>query len=693
MKNGVSRGTLALLIGVVLMPVLDKVEVNAAPGGSYTVSGDVVDGHGRPFPGARVVLEDVDPQTFVKEQFVRVSIQNEKIVLSTTPMSQHRPLSEEDKLRYRQYVKSTRYKRHPGWRHLLRNRKRSAILHETKTDTMGRYQFVGLADGPFRVTARSPGRVADISLVWPDTDTPKVKLNFFLAPAYDFIGQVEDEKGGPIPGAVIVIKSPRGLWRSVQSDGNGRFKIEGMPSTGEGIGARMPGFLGASKTVRPRDGTESSPFRLVLVRAPSLAGNVSQDGKPVEGAEVLVNHEVMVKTDRFGRFSAVGIDDEGVYVRARKGASLSRRHFVKLSTRKVSTVNLELVSSGKLEARVTDVAGRPIKNMSVFVNCMEQGRTSRFITNSSGVATIELAPTGPLQVEISPKNMLHLQGDVELKPGETKRLEFVLKPGIRHRVRVLLQDGSPAPEGIEIRMNNAFQNQIIRTDTNGVAYFNNLSGHNNCYEISHEGFCNEHGQLNFNKEETQVILKQTGRIEGVVVDAGGHGLAGIMIVARKSKPYQKRPVMLPEFMLWLPLPGERILAETNSKGRFLVDKIGPEPIYIRAVSEKYHYVEPVKAKAGDTDLSFILIDRLSVKVRVVDQRGNPVPFARVHMSLPGTKKAIRKPVQCNAKGRFIIENLQPGCFMLRASDYQVQSKAIRACAGDNPVILILPVSR
>jgi hypothetical protein len=197
------------------------------------------------------------------------------------------------------------------------------------------------ADGTFKVEARIPySHVDDTTLKFHkpgyahDLESTKIVKDrtvcmeeIVLRPAGSLSGIVVDESSRPVAGARIDLCDSEGRtsWRlnwscelypgqhSPQTDGDGCFRLRGIPAGILRVKAVRDGFSGALSPPRKVcAGVETGALRIVLAELPPpvhIEGVVlTADGEPVEGADVAYGYAPLESFDEEG---SVPSDEEG----------------------------------------------------------------------------------------------------------------------------------------------------------------------------------------------------------------------------------------------------------------------------------------------------------------------------------------------------------------------------------------------
>lgn len=160
-----------------------------------------------------------------------------------------------------------------------------ATRRQTRTDAAGRFRLVALEKGEAVVLARARGQAPELRKI--ELTRGLAPLEFRLQPGRTIEGQVTDERGKPVPGAVVTIERWRDLslldWRA-ETDAEGRFRQEGAPLETVILAVSKPGInLRAVEQLSGVAVPEISYVQLRLAKTFLFTGRVldAETGRPV----------------------------------------------------------------------------------------------------------------------------------------------------------------------------------------------------------------------------------------------------------------------------------------------------------------------------------------------------------------------------------------------------------------------------
>jgi hypothetical protein len=267
------------------------------------------------------------------------------------------------------------------------------------TDDQGWFEAVGLGpDGRHEAFTVCPGR-ARMRVLFFMSDRAETELEVRVPRAGKIVGRVTDERGRPIPGA-LVGRSTSGHWISttalfIRTDDEGRFEYDGvLPDRPTWLGAEAEGYEADGKDnlmLDPKIGSLGVLFRLSRVpdaprREPNLAAPVKATQRsdkrdvtgivlgpgdqPIAGAVVRWGatkhmHTVRTTTGADGHFRLEGVpDQDGVVAVLPRGSTLAPA-FAFAQGRGDQDVRVSLLEGRSVRGVVRDDRGEPFSGVSV----------------------------------------------------------------------------------------------------------------------------------------------------------------------------------------------------------------------------------------------------------------------------------------------------------------------------------------
>ncbi len=389
---------------------------------------------------------------------------------------------------------------------------------------------------------------------------------------------VQLERGRPLTGRVVAEITGDGIGGAtvrlddgegfdlggaeleVVTDDEGRYRFPAAPLgavrvRGVASGRAMRSIGGTVRPATP-DGGPSEIADLWLPEGCAVAGRVvAGDGKPIEGANVLivaVDDLVGALRNRFrpipatsdvkGKFELEGVT-AGTRYRIQAGASgyatSATSPFTIDAGTELEDVTVTLRQGSALRMRFVDAADRAVTDVTVQLETESRrgdGRSLRrllvapddpdFVVGDEGWITLRHLPPGIFSARFEPEGWRSLDREgVELVEGETTELEpMTVETGAVLRGRVVDRKGKPIPgAGVEARWQNMYRRFERRTEagTDGKFRLGGLPEHSVTLEASAEEFADRLMNQVEIGESVTVELRRNGGIRGEVRLAEG----------------------------------------------------------------------------------------------------------------------------------------------------------------------------
>jgi len=501
-----------------------------------------------------------------------------------------------------------------------------AIFAETHAGDDGKYELMLPAAGSYtlRVNARRFGGASERPQEYTE---PVDGLDFYLQPGSELDGQVIDEQGGPVAGALVVVNSSaRGSQHSTiaVTDGDGKFALAAVLGSWSHMMVRARGYASATVgIVRP----PAHGLRVTLDRGATYRVRFVAKGtdEPIEGVEA------MLQTGGGGAVATSNADGEvrfenvamarGSFGSSWRSLTAACKGFVPMQknlsqTQAVDGVidagDIELERGATIRGRVTDSStGNGIEGADVRAFSM---RLMRF--QNTPITSAKSDAEGRFEITGAPDDTVGLLALHKDFTGELTRQEmFALTRDPKNRLL--------AP-----------------------------------------------GQLLL---EHDMQLSPTQVARGTVLGPNGQPLPG----ARVTGP-------------WRPGSTGAASTSTGKDGRFELPGYAKDrTIQLRATHRDYGGAATAAMKVGgDEDPVLRLQKAVVVQGRVLDPEGKPVVGVTVTLSSPPTEKRGSRrnaPITgaTNADGVFVIRNGLAGERMLRFDHSQFQLRSRMIDVADN----------
>jgi Carboxypeptidase regulatory-like domain len=614
----------------------------------------------------------------------------------------------------------------------------SSGVFACRTLSPGEYGFEAEADG-FAVGFR-PGVI-----VSPEMSASSIRI--VLLPGESLTGTVKNGDGEPLAGAhVTVVRVSQAMIRDLEfrpvqavTDESGRFSFANLTRGQAGL---MVNAAGYPMMMHERvDIGRTRTLDLVLKGDATVIGTVSdQDGKAVEGANVtLVSQQrspviATVSTDIEGSFRIEHVPAGQVMILADKtgyaawpaGVSLftmGRRDGETVAAGGTLRKDITLLSGSIVTGRVTDAAnGNPVTGAEIRLlspgSITGGGASPSDLTGDDG--TYRLNGVGPgkhllvvsapgyvqLDLEKSLPGLLSpgLTGggsspfmlEVKESDGEIER-DLELRPGARITGRVVTPEGVPVPSarvarkgavgnfGMLARYMGVESNAVV-TNAEGVFILTSLAGDDPLrLEATAEGWVagvSDPFTAASGTEVADIVIRlgAPGAIEGVVLGADGAPLADASVRAAPQAPAAKGDSWrtIQALMEAIPIP-------TDDQGRFRIESLPPGScvVQVQAADHVTGTQRDIVVTEGQTTsgVTVKLEPGQVIEGVVQDERGVPIVGATVFVRHQGNRDfvsdVLNRGAETDEAGRFRAGDLAPGEYLVRASLKGYISESVR----------------
>ncbi|WP_406697279.1 carboxypeptidase regulatory-like domain-containing protein [Singulisphaera sp. Ch08] len=494
----------------------------------------------------------------------------------------------------------------------------SALWEKCSED--GRYSYDGKPLGRSgRLSARAPGyqdqeREDVIAL---DASAP-TEINFTLRPdprkepttktvakalnRRTVSGTIVDSDQKPVADAVVrwgLLVSSDSVPET-KSDAQGAFRLEHVPDTANVLSVMAKGLAPAFPLI---EATGDFQVTVDLKRGVIIRGRVVDEaGNPIKGVHVVPQistprpnsggfvylDTLGANTDRDGKFTLEGMPENVSCDVVAEGWSAVRQKT--LSASDESKNEVVLLGGGAIRGRVVDPLGNPVKNFRIQVGIPKNskpgdpvggyfagyGGTGLAFTRNDGVFTISGLTAGNLhRLTVIAESFgggevdrVEAQSLGRLKPADD--LTIKLEPGHTLRVRVIGEKGKLV-EGARVTIiqnegRGGFQwgysdsswddSVTARANAQGWAEFPHLGFGKGTVVVRAKGFSRTRLEWVNDEEELIVFVEPESKITGTVLDESGKPVSGARLV-----------------LSWGNGEGMNILANEKD-GRFLADELG-----------------------------------------------------------------------------------------------------------------------
>ena len=607
------------------------------------------------------------------------------------------------------------------------------------SDGRGRAPLVAPADAPLTLIAFDPsGRYGWLRLEPPEaaadervaTRSSSPQATFTLDDPRTIRGRVVDQESRePIAGALVWA----GTTETARTDAGGGYSLRLPPpwsggSRGIPVQAAAPGYVSRWEPVAP-----AGPIGPTLALGPAagLGGRVFDvDQKALAGVEidvsVVARERRRARPDRWQKRQARTGDDGRFEVRGLVAGQAYRLRLVKAGFAP-GKLEVEALKPFEQRAGLEAVLHRGRRAVGLVVDEQElpvagavvrleeasdprRRRLRRFGTTApppqdttgvdGGFQIPDLAAGGyDLKVESPGFGPVKVPGiEVPEGAGDVDLGTVVLSPGVAIEGLVVDAEGRPLA-GIEIRAGEpsrfplpaAFQLMMLARETPAItgadgrfAVPDRRQGERLDLVVSGDGYVTlaVAGVTAPPEEPLEVVLKQSSRVSGRVVDPRGEPIAGASVEARAEGLGGSGGGGMSSLNR----------SRTDADGGFELRAVEPGLVTVAASATGFQEAQlsGLEAAAGGElrDVELVLRPGAMVRGTVLDAGGEPVAGARVWISATGEERP-EAYATTDGDGRFEITGVRPGRRTVTASDDRGRqvAKSLEVATGGQSVEL------
>lgn len=576
------------------------------------------------------------------------------------------------------------------------SRMRPGNWKRTVTDADGAFSFAAVSPGGIEIRAQAPRyQAAELQGIEAKAGQELAGLELLLPPAASVEGRVLSPDGRPVPGAeVTVVQSDSatgfgfsGLY--AQTDGDGRYNLEGVPPGARTLEAKADGYRRAVRDLEVTAGAANTAD-LTLERGFEVSGRVIDEaGNPVASVQLMMvagrdffSGVLSDMSGADGSFRFAGVQEGTFRITARKAgyAANPQGDSVTVAGASVSGVEVKLTAGGTISGRLSGLEFSQLSRVRVTANGFRPGQV-----DPEGAYSIPNMPPGEWDVEASvPDTSLHAEGHVTLEPGMVEaKLDLQFGKGFTLTGVVLRNNAPLAGAGLRLERTGTISTYQAASDHQGAFRFGGLDAGK--YELT----------VN---TPTGARHKETLEISGdreVQIDLKSASLAGRVIDAADSSPVAGAEVTL-ESVDDKESRFNGVTSNTDSRGAFRVAEVADGVWKLRASHDGYAPAEKeVQIAGADADgVELSLSPTEGLTIEVVLPTGQAPERIRAGVLDPAGRTVVAGYYPVGENGRVRLSNVPPGSWQIFVdSDYAAPALVAATVPGPAVRVVLLPAGQ
>lgn len=567
------------------------------------------------------------------------------------------------------------------------------------TDAAGTYVLQDLEPGKMAVSASAKGFVSGepvVLEVGEGRNIEDVDLTLHRGAALE--GTVSMPNGQPAIAARVTLRHSNRMPDRLldlevagasQTDGDGRFRMEGVPLGAQTVIATQPGYQPAVREIEVRSGDNRVDLR--LAEGFAVSGRVVDgSGRPLAGTPVnlLTSGPGMAEEDvsgSDGAFRFTGLGAGRYSVAAQKEGYGTARQEVQISDRAVDGVELRLQQgAGVISGRIL---GLPLQSMSQLqimatkrpmdnLDALREGNA-----DGQGAYRIEGVHAGDWTVTARLPNGRQAQKSVSVSEGSPAQLDLEFGGGVTLSGRVRRHGQPVANATVEVSGVGVDSSGSTVTDGGGAFRIEGLTAgeHRLAVNVAQSGLHHERA-VTLGGDQTIDVDLPSARASGTVVDGVTRSpLAGVTVIAE--------PVA----------GGSSVLSPrvtTDSYGAFELTNLDRGSYRLTGTKDGYARATlPLELPSDDTSadgLSLMMEPEQGLLLDVTSSAG--MPPARIGVALldPAGQLVFAQTVTTGEGGRTRVPGAPAGSFRLLVGADGAATIALGIAVPGQPVPVMLP---
>jgi len=560
----------------------------------------------------------------------------------------------------------------------------------TRTDAEGRFTLADVPPGDVTLQADAEGYLRDGLLhlrVEPGARVEDVEIT--LTPGATVLGRVVGPDGEPLPEArVSLLEEARrfGFGGSARTDGDGRYRLEGVPPGARTFAAVHESHPRATRDLEVRSGENRLDFRLPTGQ--EVSGRVADaSGRPVSAATVWLagmsrgesRNEVSASDGSF-HFSGVADGRYRLQARHPEHGETALEEPLEVQGAPRSGLELRFQGRGVIRGQVVglgldDLAGIDVRAFS------SEGGTSWARPDFEGRFRLEgLSPGTWTLLAFSPRGR-QISEEVEL-PEAAPEADVVLefRSGFTLTGQVLVGSEPLSQGSVNVHLPGGTAGGFNNLDHQGRFRIEGLEEGTYQLRLFSPGGISHHREVEISGDLDLLIELEAASLSGRVLDAAtSEPLAGVQV--RMSRGEDDHP-----------MAGLFGGVRTDATGLFRFRELTAGSYRVVLTKEGYGRVEqPVDLAAGSAE---------SIEVRLEPAQGLelrlswtdgalPAPWVQVTARGPDGRSGVSGGYPVGESGSVRLTSLPPGSWEIRVSAPGAAVTTVQAAAPGPPVPVTL----
>lgn len=430
----------------------------------------------------------------------------------------------------------------------------------------------------------------------------------------------------------------------VQTDADGRFRLEDFPLEPSTLVITAPGFLEAKHQVDPSE-LGKNLLNVPLQGRGSIRGVVRDEinHMPIAGAMIaLPDWGVSAETDREGIFQIADVPARPMQVEVSAAGYEAVTVEETASAETQEPLEVRLAGTGKLVGRVTDALTLgPVSNATVYL--LNTPLTTK--TGSDGRFEIAGISTGKATIAVQATGYQTESSEQELKATETRPFLVGLHGAGVIRGRVVAEaTGEPVGKA-NVEIAHPEFDRSVKTNSRGEFEILKLPPAELSLKVFAEGF-----------EESEKKATATEAGEPVEISLiGNAGLTGTVTDAVENQPIPNVKIRI---------AGTELSTETGEDGTYRLAQIPGRQATVQVVGRGYRQQEfQENFQVGEEKMLNVELKGGTILAGVVQDALSESPIVEAEVEVVGTSQKSKT----DEEGRFRFEDLMAGPRSLKIS--------------------------